>query len=215
MKMMTKLHWKLAVSVVLFGSLAFGQYTSAPAGAPPSELAASVRDALQKDGAKVANGSSTVCELWFRSTAPNGPKSTEEGVTLPAIPQGALLGAIRFPAKALDRRGQTIQPGVYTLRYGNYPVNGDHQGVSPQRDFLVLVPAASDSDANATLAFDQLMAMSRKASGTPHPAVLSFWKSDGDAQPGTIAKSGESDWVLQMKLGDTPISVIVIGTAGS
>ena len=53
---------------------------------------------------------------------------------------------IRLPERGADRRGQTIKPGVYTLRYGNYPQNGDHQGVEPQRDFLVLSPVAEDKD---------------------------------------------------------------------
>ena len=55
--------------------------------------------------------------------------------------------------------------------------------------------------------------MSRKASGTPHPAVLSFWKADSDA-PG-FSKQGESDWVLQAKIGDTPIAIILIGLAAA
>ena len=206
---------KFALAAVSCAAAAFGQYTAAPSGPPPVELSVGVRDALQKDGAKVTGPSGVVCELWFLAAEPAGPKSTEDGVTLPMIPQGALLGALRFPVKGLDRRGQTIKAGVYTLRYGNYPVNGDHQGVAPQRDFLVMTPAADDTDAKATPTFEQLMIVSRKASNTPHPAVLSFWKTDGDAKPGSIDKSGDTDWVLQMKLGQTAISIIVVGTAGS
>jgi hypothetical protein len=102
---------------------------------------------------------------------------------------------------------------VYTLRYGIMPVNGDHQGAAPQRDFLLLTPAAADQDLSSTPNFDALVAMSRKASGTPHPAVLSFWKADTDA-PG-FTKQGDADWVLQTKLGDTPIAVILVGVAAS
>jgi len=93
------------------------------------------------------------------------------------------------------------------------PINGDHQGAAPQRDFLLMTPAAQDTDPNATPNFDTLVGMSRKASGTPHPAVLSFWKSDTDT-PG-FAKQGDSDWVLQAKLGDTPIAIILVGVASS
>ena len=83
---------------------------------------------------------------------------------------------------------------------------------APQRDFLVLSPAATDKDLNSTPAFDALMDMSRKASGTPHPAVLSFSKADTDTLG--LTKQGE-DWVLQTKLGDTTIAVIVVGIASS
>ena len=136
-------------------------------------------------------------------------KSSEEAVTLPNFPVGAFLGIIRLPERGADRRGQTIKPGLYTLRYGNYPQNGDHQGVEPQRDFLVLSPVAEDKDVTQNLKFDALMELSRKASGTPHPAVMSFWRVD-DFKPG-IAQGAESEWVLQTKIGDVPVAVIVAG----
>ena len=56
-----------------------------------------------------------------------------------------MLGALRFPGEGHDYRDQTIAKGVYTLRYGLQPVNGDHLGVSTYRDYALLVPAAKDS----------------------------------------------------------------------
>jgi hypothetical protein len=142
---------------------------------------------------------------------PAGAKPADQTITL-SVPQGALLGVIRFTGASADRRGQTIKPGVYTLRYSMIPVNGDHQGAAPQRDFLLMTPAADDKDPNATPDFDALVAMSRKASGTPHPAVLSIWGA-GAGDAAGFAKQGESDWVLTTKIGDTPISIILIGKA--
>lgn len=197
---------------IMAASAALAQYKVESAGSPPSGLPPAITGALQKDGAKViaANGS-PVCELWFLSAAPSGPKNSEEGVTLPTIPQGALLGILRFPGKGSDRRGQNIAPGVYTLRYSLQPVNGDHQGVAPQRDFLVLVPLADDKDAKAIANIDDLMKMSRKASGTPHPAVLSIYAGSGGGKVPELKKEGDSDWVLQVKIGELPVSVIVVG----
>ncbi len=130
---------------VLSAVTCFGQYTAAPSGEAPAELAGPVRDAMQKQGTKIG-GNGTTIEVWFRTTAPSGAKSAEPDVTLTTFPQGALVGALRITGKYTDRRGTTIQPGVYTLRYSDYPVNGEHQGVAPQRDFLLMVPAANDSD---------------------------------------------------------------------
>ena len=200
---------KLLFTPLMLVSLAFGE-TIGSAGAPPAELNAAVAGVLQKDGIKVMNGDKVVSELWFRTNLPSGPKSSEDAVTLPTVPHGALLGAIRLPERGADRRGQTLKPGVYTLRFSYHPQNGDHQGVEPQRDFLVLSPAADDKDPNTNTGFDALMEMSRKASSTPHPAVLSFWKADGAAKPG-IAAGAEGEWVLQTKIGEQPISVIVVG----
>ena len=205
---------KLTFSFVLAASALFAQYKSEPAGAPPAERAPVIGQALAQTGVKITNGSGAVfCEVWFRTSLAAGAKSAEEGITLPTIPHGALIGAIRFPAQGADRRGQGIKPGVYTLRYSLQPVNGDHLGASPQRDFLVMVPAADDKDLNATPAFDALMVMSRKASGTPHPAVLSIWGAGASDPVPSFAKQGDNDWVLNVKVGDTPISVILVGKA--
>lgn len=199
--------------ILLAAGNLLAQYKSEPAGAPPSELASSITQMLQQQGTKILSGDGkVVCEVWFRTTLPSGPASSDQNVTLGTVPHGALLGAIRFPGQGSDRRGQEIKPGVYTLRYSLIPVNGDHQGASPQRDFVALVPAADDKDANATPNFDALMAMSRKASGTPHPAVLSIWAA-GASDPLGFAKQGDgNDWVLTTKIGDTPISIILVGT---
>jgi hypothetical protein len=189
------------------------QYKADKAGSPPPEVASSITRALQQTGFQISAKGAAYCEIWFRTSLPSGVGSNEQNVTLAKIPQGALLGVVRFDGNGLDRRGQTIQAGVYTLRYGIMPANDSHQGAAPQRDFLLLTPAAEDRDVNATPSFDALVAMSRKASRTTHPAVLSFWKADADS-PG-FGQQGDGDWVLQSKVGDIPIAVIVVGTAGS
>ncbi|HEV1285230.1 MAG TPA: hypothetical protein VNU44_07965 [Bryobacteraceae bacterium] len=200
-------------SFLLAATAAFAQYKAQPAGDPPGDAAAAILATMNKAGTKVvADNGSAYCEIWLRSTMPTGPNTGESSVTLPTIPKGALLGVLRFSAKGADRRGQTIAPGVYTLRYGDYPINGNHQGVAPQRDFLLLAPAALDKSADAVADFDALVELSRKASGAPHPAVLSFWKADADDKPG-FQKQGEKDWVLTANLGDTKVSIILIGKA--
>ena len=192
---------------------AFSQYKLEPAGAPPSDVPAAVSGTLQKDGSKIVAGTGTAfCMVWFRSTAPNGPKSTEDGVTLPTIPPGLLIGVLQFPARGADRRGQNIKPGVYTMRYALQPVNGDHQGVAPQRDFALLVPAADDPGPAATPGFDDLMKLSRKASGTPHPAVFSMSSSSNATFP-ELKKEGDNDWALHAKIGDLAVEIILVGKA--
>lgn len=191
---------------------AFPQYKVAPVGPPPSEIPAAIAGTLQKDGYKiVAPNGTPFCEIWFRTTAPSGPKSTEDAVSLPTIPQGALMGALRFPGRGADRRGQTIKAGVYTLRYSLNPVNGDHQGVAPQRDFLLMVPVAADPGPSATPGFDDLVKLSTKASGTPHPAVLSLSSSSNTTFP-ELKKEGDSDWALHAKVGDLAVEVILVGS---
>ncbi len=192
------------------------QYKADKAGPPAAELAPGISQALEKSGFQITANGARYCEIWLRGSAPASPASHEPdgalpAVTLPHIQEGALLGAIRFDAQGSDRRGQTIQPGVYTLRYGIMPMNDQHEGAAPQRDFLLLTPAAEDRDLNYTPNFEALVAMSRKASHTPHPAVLSLWRAASDS-PG-FSQQGDSDWVLESNVGEIPIAIIVVGTA--
>ncbi|MBC8165269.1 MAG: hypothetical protein H7Y20_05270, partial [Bryobacteraceae bacterium] len=140
--------------------------TVEPAGVPPAEAGPALTGMMQKEGTRVKDGSKTVMEIWFRTSIPAGEKSAEDNVTMTGIPQGSLMGIARFPERGSDRRGQAIKPGLYTMRLSFFPQNGDHQGVAPQRDFLVLSPLPDDKDPAATPAYESLMEMSRKASGT-------------------------------------------------
>jgi hypothetical protein len=193
--------------------LAAGDYKAESGGAPPSQLAPDIQKVLQKQGTKVVGSDGNVfAEVWFREGLPEGTPSTEMGVTLQNIALSGLVGAIQFPGQGADRRGQLIQPGVYTMRFYPHPVDGAHQGVALQRDFLILVPAAVDTDLKATPDYDDLMKLSSKASGTPHPAALEVWKDDAPA-PGKLEKLGDVDWVLHGDLGGTAIAMVVVGKA--
>lgn len=200
---------KYILAFALFAqTLVFGQYKLDKAGASPAAA-----DLVAKEGAKIVDaGGKVVCEIWLRSPIPTGAKSEEQAVSLPEVAHGTFMGIIRFPAKYSDRKGQQIQPGTYTLRYSYYPPNGNHQGAAPQRDFLLLTPIAVDQDFAAKPSFDKLMEMSRKASGTPHPSVFSFWKEEESFEPG-LKLLGEHDWVLYTNMGGIKLGIILVGHA--
>jgi hypothetical protein len=200
---------KLLFSVLLAAVCASAQYKMESAGAPPSEVAPAIRDALQQDGARITGPNGTVAEIWLRTSVPSTPNQ-EQNVSFTDIAHGTLLGVVRFPAKTTDRRGDPVKAGVYTMRLSFFPIDGAHQGVAPTRDFLVLSDAATDTDLNATPSFDALMAMSKKAAAVPHPVVLNAWKPDSPEGP--ALKQEGSDWVLYSKIGDRPIAIIVVGT---
>jgi hypothetical protein len=176
---------------------------------PPPDLPAAYGGLIAAPGYRVVGPKGAWCEVWFRKSIPTGAKPTDESIVFP-IAQGTLIGILRFPAEGSDRRGQPIKPGVYTMRYSDFPVDGAHQGVAPQRDFALLTPIADDPDPNAKPAFDALVSMSTKASGTPHPAVLSLESPSGTNFP-SVSKEGDSDQVLNVKVGDLAIGLIVVG----
>jgi hypothetical protein len=178
--------------------------TAAP-GLPPAYAAA-----IQGTGFRVNGTAGAWCEVWLAKSVPLGAKPDDAAVSF-AIAQGTLLGVIRFPGKGADRRGQVIPAGVYTLRYSQFPVDGAHSGVAPQRDFALLTPIAADPDPAAKPGFDDLVKMSAKASGSPHPAVLSLETPPTGATAPSVAKEGEHDWTLTVKVGDLTFSIIVVG----
>lgn len=204
---------RFVVAALVCASVAFA-HTTESAGAPPAEVDPAIAAVLQKDGIRIKDGEKNVMELWFVNEAPSGGPTSEMNVTLTAIPHGALLGVLRFADQGSDRLGRPVKPGVYTLRLSYFPPDGAHQGVSEQRDFLLMSPASIDKDPKATPDYDNVVEMSTKASGTGHPAVLSVWKADPANFQAGLTKEGEHDWVLYRKIGDTPVGVIVAGAFG-
>jgi len=190
---------------------AFAQdYKLEPIATAAPDLPAAYTAEIAGQGYRVNGPSGPWCEVWFRKTIPTGAKPTDQTIALP-IAQGTLIGVIRFPKTAADRRGQGIKPGVYTLRYSNFPPDGAHQGVAPQRDFALATPIANDADPKATPDFEKLVTQS-KTSGTAHAAVFSLEPPSGNTFP-AVTKEGEHDIVLNAKVGDLPIAIIVAGKA--
>ena len=201
----------LICGLVAFSALA-QDYKLEPLATAAPGLPDAYAKALQSQGVRVSSASDAWCEVWLAKSLPVGAKSDDAAISF-GIAQGTLLGVIRFQGKGADRRGQVIPAGVYTLRYSLFPVDGAHSGVAPQRDFALLTPIAADADPSAHPAFDDLVKMSRKASGSPHPAVLSLETPPAGATAPSVVKEGEHDWTLTVKSGDLTFSIIVVGKA--
>ena len=111
------------------------------------ELSPAIAKTLQSEGFKVIKGKSrTLCELWFSETwaAKSGFKPTN--TVLYPFEVGQLVGVARYKSKGTDFRGQEIPAGVYTIRYAQQPVDGNHVGTSDTLDFLLLLPADADKE---------------------------------------------------------------------
>jgi hypothetical protein len=181
--------------------------------APPAALSAAVRGELLGEGYKVVDDQGkTYAEFWLRksipaSEKPNGPKGA---IQFPFLASGELLGALRYPGEGRDYRDQAINKGVYTLRYGLQPVNGDHLGVSTFRDYALLLPASKDT-AVAPLAKKPMEERSAESAGTSHPAVLILLAVPAVPSTPTMAHDGEKNtWAAEV-----PLSLGVKGTPGA
>lgn len=175
-----------------------------------------VRRGLEAKGYRLTlDNPKSCCEIWLRKgVAAQANKSTE--LVYPQFAESTLLGVIHFPQAAADFRGDPIPAGFYTMRYELLPNDGNHLGVAPNRDFVLLIPAQSDSDPNATYKFQELVKMSAKAAGTKHPSPLSL--SPADKAPGSVARDDQDHWIFSASLKllsgeDLPLALIVKGTA--
>ncbi len=191
-------------------------------GAPAvSDLPKSLVDALEIKGVRLLDDhGAAVCEVWLRKTIATNPNSQGSSDTIYAsLGTGTMVGVLRFPNAGSDFRGQSIKPGYYTLRYALIPQDGNHLGVNPYRDFLALSPVDADSQIDQAMTFDALAALSKKASGTNHPAVLSLTPATETKTFPSIVRDDQGHWALQVKVQgksaaaaqDFPIGIILIG----
>lgn len=175
-----------------------------------------IKKALEPAGSRVSLADGAYCDIWLRAGVPSG-KTEAQGAIYTSLGESALIGVIALARATTDFRGQPLKPGVYTLRYGLHPADGNHLGISPIRDFLVMIPIAMDQNPDAQFKFEELMKMSAKASGTNHPAVLSLTSSAQAAAPGA-ATNEHGHLVFSSKLksqsgSEMPIAFIVKGIA--
>jgi len=197
---------------------------------PPSALPGAIKEVLAPQGYRVLDDQGkTYAEFWVRKAIPakGKPSGPEGAVLFPILAEGELLGALRFPGEGHDYRDQAIAQGVYTIRYGLQPVNGDHLGVSTYRDYALLLPAAKDK-ALEDLPRARLEEQSAEAAGTSHPAVLMMLAApdEGSKSEPSMAHNEElNTWgaVVPLNLAvqgesspvSLPVQLILIGVAAS
>jgi hypothetical protein len=181
-----------------------------------SSVPDAIRQALDSKGYRLVLENGTLLELWFRKSIPSQPKKDSADVIYTELPESTLVGVLHLSKPGGDFRGQQVPAGFYTLRYALIPNDGNHLGVSPNRDFLLLVPAESDSDPSAAFKFDQLVELSRKATGTRHPGPLSLVQPTGKEPK--LSKNDQDQWIfsatIKLTTGeDLPFALVVNGTA--
>jgi hypothetical protein len=162
------------------------------------EIAPSVAAALSTEGVRVEVPKGAALDFWWVKSLPlNGAAATAPSWS--TVEEGTLVGAVRVSANIPDIRGKIIKPGVYTLRYGIQPANGDHLGVSAYPDFLLLSPAALDGDP-APKGHDGTVELSKNTIGGSHPAV---WSIDPPS-------AGPKDAPLQTRTNDLMHQAVII-----
>ena len=125
------------------------------------------------------------------------------------------MGALRLGADWSDIRGFTVRPGVYTLRFALQPQNGDHLGISPNREFLLPAPAADDTDLDP-IGYDGAVALAKKAVAPRPPGSISIDPPSSPARPLSTATNDLGHQIVIVSVptsaGALTFGVVVEGT---
>ena len=190
--------------------------------APKEGISKEIAATLSPTGVRVIRGTSrTVCDIWLCKQWDLKTLKAEGEILYPFQP-GQLIGVVRYPRRGSDFRDQQVDKGVYTLRYGHQPVDGNHVGTSVTRDFVMLVAVDKDKKP-ALFAYKPLVERSSEASDSGHPALLSLQEvSGGKDQVPSIRHMDEMDWwivrlqgkaKLKDKLQPIKLDLVVVGHA--
>ena len=138
--------------------------------------------------------------FWFRKAIPSkaAPEQVKSGLTYREIQQTTVIGAVHFAQPWTDFRKQKIPAGVYTLRLGIQPMDGDHQGTAPYGDFCLLVPAAKDEKPDP-LEPKALFELSANAPGGTHPGVMLLFPNHKAEDEAKLVSKPNKIWVLNVK----------------
>ena len=167
----------------------------------PSEIAASVAAKVAPGGVRATAAGATIT-FWWVSDLP--------GASWEAVPEGTLVGAVKLDADTRDIRGRMMKAGVYTLRYAIQPKTDDHFGISPFRNFLLLSPAALDTDP-ATRDHDATVELSTKTLGGKHPAVMSIDPPAAKDAPLSVYTTDLGHKSLIVEVGKLKFGIVLIG----
>jgi hypothetical protein len=196
---------------------------SLPEGVPPAIAAV-----LDPKGHSVAGPDGKLCQIWLVKNVELQPAFQPTNNVKYPFQAGQLIGLLNVEKKTRfeDFRGQRVRSGLYTLRYGKQPEDGNHIGTSELADYLLAIPVAVDTKPDKITPNKKLHEQSAKTTRATHPAVFSLMAAD---KPGSTEKSkptayldqveGRELWIFNTtahgkdgdKTFEVPIRLVVVG----
>ncbi len=142
--------------------------------AAPKELADEIGAVLQARVIRLGPKDKPRMEFWFRKEIPLAEKPAADAFAVTSVKEGTLLGAVRVLKERRDFKDEEIPPGVYVLRLGLQPEDGNHQGTAPTRTFVLLTPAVKDRRLESLAKHDDLVKVSQTINAAKHPSNLNL-----------------------------------------
>jgi hypothetical protein len=209
----------------LWGAVGVAEdYTLEKINAAPEDLSDAVAAQVDPAGVRINGPQRPKFDLWLLKSLPVAADfQPSSAIRYPFTP-GQLLGVMQVPRRAelTDFRGNEIEAGSYTLRYGRQPMDGNHIGTSDLADFLVAIPTGDDESPDTIADPAKLHELSAGASGTTHPAIFSLQPVEKAGKDAMLTHDEAREfWILQLnasaKKGDkaesVPLRLVVVGIA--
>jgi hypothetical protein len=207
-----RLVWFSAICAVLELALPLGavDFTTQDGAPVPGGVPEAVKTLVRPEGIVVKGPDGKVsAEFWTRKAPFEGTPSSGNGIRMKTIPEGALIALVNFPNGGSDYREQSIPAGLYTMRYGLHPEDGNHMGVAASRDFGVLTPVAKDTEPAKNIPFKDLVVMT-KTIGNAHPTIVRLEMAESSTTPHLWEDDSEHS-VLDLDVAGEPVGFVVHG----
>jgi hypothetical protein len=149
---------------------------------PPKEVAEPIRAVLDGKALVLSSDDKPFFEFWFRKEMPLAEKPAAGTLGLTTMAEGTVLGVVRVDGERYDFRDEEIPNGVYVVRLGIQPEDGNHLGVAPTRTFALLIPAKQDTKLEP-IGHKELMKAAAASNAAKHPSNLNIQpveKADGE-----------------------------------
>jgi len=173
--------------------------TATPA---PNDVSADVKKTLSKNCITLSIGEKPWLEFWLRKPLPLKAKPAKPEKALDALATATLMGVVRVHKSGRDYRDDDLYKGVFTMRYGKIPGDGNHLGATDFPYFAVLIPATKDPKLDTYKSFKTMTKASLKDTAAEHPMILSLRPArKAGGKPTIIEPAPEHKSILLTAIG--------------
>ncbi len=217
------------VFLLLFAAIALLQVAAKPSHQIkavkelPKDLAKNVAGKIDPNGYAIVGPTDTIGTIWLAKNLAVKPGFEPSFSVKYPFTVGELIGVLEVKKDSgmTDFRGQELKAGVYTLRYGQQPQDGNHIGTSESSDFLLALPAKKDTKPGTLANSDKLIEESASAAGSSHPAIFSLLAPEKVANAKLTHNEDREFWILDLiasgkdknKAVKVPLKLVVIGVS--
>ena len=168
----------------------------------PKDVSADVKKTLGKNCIQLSTGGKPWLECWMRPAMPLKAKPANPEKALDALATSTLIGVVRVHKSGRDYRDDDLYMGVFTMRYGKIPGDGNHLGATDYPYFAVLIPVTKDPKLDTYKTFKTMTKASLKETAAEHPMIISLRPAKkAGAEPAIIEPAPEHRSILFGAIG--------------